>query len=53
VRIMTGIVLANAPLIINLLEDPPRGIRQPNWRWLQVRGFPGPVLRRWVVFFQA
>ena|GEM_PF-1704206 len=47
-----GIVLANRGRIVNQLSILHVGIGQPNRRWLQVRGFPGPVSRRWVVFFR-
>ncbi len=45
-------MLANAGAIVNQLRILLVGVGQPNRRWLQVRGFPGPVLRRWVVFFR-
>ena len=47
-----GIVLANVGAIVNQLSTLLVGGGQPNRRWLQVRGFPGPDLRRWVVFFR-
>ncbi len=32
-------------------KRPPGGLRQPNWRWLRVRGFPGPVSAIGLSFF--
>ncbi len=45
-------MLANVGAIVNQLRTLLVRVGQPNRRWLQVRGFPGPVLRRWVVFFR-
>ncbi len=45
-------MLAKQGVIVNQLRILLVRIGQPNRRWLQVRGFPGPDLRRWVVFFR-